>query len=50
VPIDPRETRVRDIGITADDVLAVSVPQGFVTFREGRNFELVRVARAWRIG
>lgn len=48
--IDPRAARVGDIGATADDILAVRFPHGFVARGTDGKFYKTPVVRAWYIG
>lgn len=48
--IDPRAARVGDIGVTADHVLAVRLPIGFVARLQTGKLAVIPVVKAWKIG
>lgn len=48
--IDPRFAQVGDIGITADDVLAVRLVLGFVARRPDGSFGKAHAVTAWAVG
>lgn len=47
--IPPRFSIEGDLGITADDVLAIRFATGFIARDEDGNFRTAKVRRAWRI-
>lgn len=47
--IDPRASRVGDLGVTADDVICVRVPAGFIALREGGGLGAAEAVEAWAI-
>lgn len=49
-PIDPRAARVGDLGATAEHVMAVRLPIGFVARLESGKLAVVPVVTAWKIG
>lgn len=48
--IDPRFAQVGDVGVTADDVLAVRLALGFVARRPDGSFGKANVVAAWAVG
>lgn len=50
VPVDPRAARNGDIGITADDVLAVRLSRGFIARDKAGRFYAASAVHAWKVG
>jgi len=49
-PIDPRAARAGDVGVTADDVLAIRLSRGFMARDKAGRFYTTPVVRAWSVG
>lgn len=48
--IPPALSRYGDVGVTADHVIAVRFPKGFIARVEQGHFAIARVERAWSVG